>query len=666
MSNLKLINKVLMTTLLVFSIPTFANYSKTTSKYVKDNYVALESDISFVNPSGSANMTLLRGSWTEIQYKLTFDRNTYVDNDKYEVEVPSGCLIDKNGISSRATSTINKNKVTLEYHDKSADQVGVTYTCQVADLNGTVVDANTTKITTYAKIYETMDDFKFLFFKGDRITTVRKPHGYVDGDKSEYYYLPDIPELDAATRKKEIEDWITVTYPEANGISDMSASILEYLQSTNTDIITSLTLSGIDVSDTTIDGQKYYVFHITDDFIGYVKTYRFRNNRDKIYFSNANITESRANEVLDDYLKFFYPNNEDGTASEEFIKIRTYIYDNGGIYQVIKGTGTIRGVTRGATDDEILLSENLLTFIDIFNGEEKSIEYNSQTNYTDMIYAIIDVLCLKYSYIPDTISKDTKIVSTLYALAQKIKKGEVSEYISYVVPETNIPVLIHIFNANNNIYVSAVKLSNTEPIVLTTRTSSAYYDITSIKEFIAKIDEENARSATLDDTLYHTIPDLDTILANGGTGKVTNGDFEDAITVTITNDKGDLTNQKVEITLAHTKVTNTVENPSQETTPTPETPVVDEPVVDEPAEPDETKPLEEEKVPVVEPFDGEIPNTEIGTQEPIVDTPEEITDEQTEEQEGEKQTPEKKEEQPLIKQEEEETKLEIQKEEMKD
>ncbi len=571
MSNLKYVNKVLMTTLLVFSIPTFANYSKTTSKYVKDNYVALESNMSFVNPSGEGDITLLKGNWVELQYRVSFNRNTFVDNDFYEVEVPSGCLIDADGVESKAKTTIDANKVSLAYDNKSDDQISVSYTCTVANLNGTVIDENTTRVTTYAKIYETMDDFRFLFYKDHRITNVKKPHGYVEGDKKEYYYLPDISDLDAEARKHEIETWIRETYPEANGLADLESYITSYLQSAYTETpvdITTIDLGGLDITTKTVDGQKYFVFHITDDFVGYVKTYRGTTHKEDLYFSNTNITEERANEILEDYLEFFYPNSSDGTPSEEHTKISNYIRDSGGIYKVIKGTGSIRGILNGDTPDMFVLSENLMTFIDIFNGEEKPIEYsstnfNAQTVTTD----ILTMLSLKYSYLPENIAEDRDLYMAIFMKAMTFTSQKVDEYISYTIKDTNEQILIHLVsNMDELIYVNAVKLSNDEPIVITTRTNSVLYTATSLIEFISKIDEENAKSDTLDDTLYHTISDLDTILTNGGIGSIQNGDFVDSVTVTITNDKGNTNDQKVEITLTHTASTNDVPEEEENTT----------------------------------------------------------------------------------------------------
>lgn len=364
MNNLKRVNKILIFTLLIFSIFALASYSKSASKYFqdKDSIVFDTNLVSLYHNTGGDTVSLSiikdKSDRNKATYLYTFLRNKEaffedeINNnigEEYTIIVDSDCTITSvtSGKKSYDLPSNIKNKYTLKFNDAPQDEekINVEYSCPV-DLN--TIDDIETNINIREKIEGDNSDFLYLYYNS-KIT------------KEEYRKIID--------DKGIVMNYDTITIPDGTLPSEIKDSVRTWLKNyideyrtknkDNKDLASIIVSGGPlsshdatynnplekyiyekfgDFSDLNLDllgltvthENDNYVLKLDDKFVGYALTDWHYSDSLKVFYFSSNIkNETEINEIFNYYVEKYMATDKDAVY-EYFNKI-------GGIYKFLNG-----------------------------------------------------------------------------------------------------------------------------------------------------------------------------------------------------------------------------------------------------------------------------------------------------------------------------------------
>lgn len=510
--NLKKINKVLIYTLLVFSLFTFSVYPKSHAKYFKEDeslFYGLNLNKLFIGENDT--ISYVSGTnYSTVKYRFSFNRSTLLKSDddslNYKIVVDDVCSIDS--VSGDGSKSINGNTATIKFTDNTESEIIVYYSCSVDDL--LVNESDLDFVTSSFKVYETYkpDNIEYLYTKGsdkillsDYYEKYPLPTGIISDDKKTLT-IPNI----ALNKYDTFTSWLSEyanTYGSAY-TSDLSAYIETVYNDEDTILDTSLSLRGISVTNDSSKDQ--YVYELEDNVIGYARTSR-SYNKNNMYFSDKNMTDDEITEVLTYYLNtYVYPDD-----SETATKVLEYILNKGGINKLISGECKIPGLIYGAEEDVVNISTNILSIITA--SESSPVFATHTTQIFDMFDSIAAGLTSNYSFITDAVID--YLNNNCYDFVNLwIKTGEAFNEYFVITPVTqdsdgnditHNSILFHIYSnyiesdeTTHVNYVTATELISGMEV----KVEYSIDDIESAKSDLNTINTTINKEVTLDDNMF--------------------------------------------------------------------------------------------------------------------------------------------------------------------
>lgn len=462
--NLKKINKVLLYTLLVFSIFTFSGYPKSFSKYIKedDNALIYHVSIEALNKGDNDSLALTNSStYKEANFSFNFSQSELFNNtiDKsqiYNISVNNSCTITN--IDTNAKVVINGSTATLTYSKKGTDNIIVDYTCLVDDIKTTIDEVIYIESSIDVKEKFMPENKSYNYTNGSLIISLDDyleryplPDGVISADKKTFT-LPKV----VNNKYEKVNAWLN-EYIKTYG-SDYSVTTLAYFKTLypNEDaIFLDKGLKGIVITET-IDN---YIYTIDDNFIGYARTYENREIiPNYLYFSTTDVTLT--SEAFEYYLNTYtYPGE-----TEKINRIINYVNLNGGISSIMVPDAlgnykTIPGLYY--SDNQVLVENNIMDYIEIF--ETKIIKITI-TDMFSMYSVLVNTLQSVYDFISiDTYNKiiaDGNVINSV-TMNNTDSYSEIVPFNDYYVFDN---VLLHISSDGLINKVEAFELIDDEEI----------------------------------------------------------------------------------------------------------------------------------------------------------------------------------------------------------
>lgn len=399
MGNLKKINKVLITTLILFSVGVFANYSKTSSKYFIDdldtkgdniaNLITFKS-LKYGDISGILNYQekLTNLEISDIEYTLKFYRkivgpkDTDVVTDNYRVVVDNGCTVQKVTTPKAPTyepnpdGSINENSkgsmykiskgsesetdnvVDITYVNdvesntsegkSSSELITVTYTCPLSVVKRDKKGGGE-ETSTMINIFEQVnDESEFLYLEYNYVKDfVQKVYAVlINGNKLEKMHIP--VEDSQINFDDEFNKWIEAygkKFSQDNPIfPTMQNLIKRYITDKN---VKSNPNKGLGLKSGNSDaGAAYKIMYQFDTIASQAETYNVnivsptKPDLPQLYFID-NISATETTELFKRYLKDYY-----NYSDADITTIIDYVAEYGGISTVLgNSTKTIPGIS---------------------------------------------------------------------------------------------------------------------------------------------------------------------------------------------------------------------------------------------------------------------------------------------------------------------------------
>lgn len=505
--NIKKINKVLIYTLLVFSLFTFSVYPKSHAKYFDEDealFYALELDKLFIGENDT--ISYVSGTnYSKVKYLFTFNSSNLLKDGEsvsYRIVVDNVCSIDS--VSHKGTK--NGNEATVKLTANTDDEIMVNYSCNVEDI--IEVDSGIEFVKSGFKVYETYqpDNIEYLYTKGSEKIALSVYH-----DKDHYPLPTGIISVDKKTLTLP-KDAINKYDTFVSWINDYgnkydaayTSDLLAYVQSVYSDetaiLNKELSLRGIVV---TSDANGDYTYEFKDSVIGYARTSRSLYKY-SMYFTDKSMEADDMTEVLTYYLNtYVYPDD-----SETVTKVLDYINSRGGIKKLINGEIKIPGLIYGAEENVVKISENILSIITA--SESSPVFATHTTQVFDMFDSIAAGLTGNYSFITDEVID--YLNNNCYDFVNVWTKIDAafSEYfvITPVINEVkHNPILFHIYSpyvesdaATHVNYVTATELISGMEVKLEYNIS----DKESAKSDLNNINTAINKTVVLDNKMFTT------------------------------------------------------------------------------------------------------------------------------------------------------------------
>ena len=463
------IGKIIFYTILILCISAFSYFPKSYSKYIKEEepvkfHVELEKlYIGYLEKLAPRSTS----TYKEANYIVRFNRSQVMkdgDESQYvyiDIE-QSTCNITN--VSSNGNVTVNGNKATIKYTKAGTDTVSVSYKCNVADI--TTIDNNLDILYTNVYIYEKFmpENIKYLYAKAE-------------GNKmllTYYYSLYPLPTAEISDDGKtltipsiienkytEFTTWLNLYRTSLNNAYDLE--INSYIASTynNEEDILNLTknLKGLSVTYDPV--SESYIYQIDDNFLGYARTYynyAVFSNFTKVAFSNSNLVDLEANEILKYYFTTY------STYSiEDIEKIITYVSKYGSINHMLTLNqdgirNEIPGFVYLTDSDEIGIETSLMDYVNAYINQEITIQFASNIK---MFNIFTNALPSTYSFLTEEL---ITILNNNMTIANSIVKNNTSvadktvynEYFTVQDPTTMKYILVNV--SSDGISTTTVKI----------------------------------------------------------------------------------------------------------------------------------------------------------------------------------------------------------------
>lgn len=596
MNNLLKVNKILIITLIVFSVGVFGSYSKTASKY-------LIQDIS----DNILNKTSFKGLTQEVEPSITligdkaqitidFFRTAAVDDSSVVQDEIEFSLLDtsekcriinvsnsKNGTSrgfykneSNSYAPVPKegeyqNNITFTYNDITSNisndtAVTLTIECDAEDIlvtDGNKKDYLKVEYRAIEKIQtnnsEEKEKFKMfggLYYSSKKYEKPVKDSYIISDDKKKLTLIST--ELTDAILNEWVDAYVSKYYSNLDK-NTVTARFKAYLNSiySTPDKITGLVVNGSKTE-----------FEFSDLIVSYAYTNYTKNNKPvALYFMDSTVSNTDYDvnnsivldkNTIDDMFTYYYnlyyrdtPVNE-----EDDKKILKYISDNGGVSSFILDkkpiSGIVSGQTRSITINKAIIRtilnpvtpDIIIDFKD-YQGKNKINLYpviaSSVKSYVETIYGIsFDTnMILENVYFRDYFSsiEGNTTVDKYYYLALGNDILPMRIYYN----GTNYTIHLDTFDGNNLAKnVDMLVFSSVEKKYKTSTNYSDYADFINVyKKYLAAIN--NTYNTNFNTT--NTADDLDKLIA-GIITDVQNGVTAFNKTMTVT-DPSDSNNQIV-------------------------------------------------------------------------------------------------------------------------
>lgn len=478
-----IINKIIFYTILVICISYFSCFPKSYSKYIKDE-VPLKYDIKIANLYSEKWYTttiLSTSTYKTVNYSISFDRSQVMnENDQQqqltiEIEQSSCQIID---VISNGNFEKNGNQATITYNTPGTDKIGVHYKCNVLDIVKTEEEKQViyTNVYVHEKFIPENVPYLYTYIAGtkkyldDYYIDYPKPAAQINGKTL-------VLHEDTANKQEALTTWIKLYNQDLE--NDYGDELLAYVNSgyESEEDIKKLSLRGINV--TYDDATGNYTYEIDDNFVGYARTYYLAKNSSqfiKMHFSNDNLSEEEANDILRHYFLEY-----SGYSEEKINKIVQYVsrYD-GGINYILKpkSDGTyneIKGFLNDDKSDGVRILDTLMQYVDSYIEQKIVIEYSTRA-YMFTFYK--NALTSTYDFITDelftALTGNGNIFVSIGKNANDIvdEKVAYSDYFTIEYSDTNGAkkyVLLNIYSGENlaNTCVEIIELGTAEALNVT-------------------------------------------------------------------------------------------------------------------------------------------------------------------------------------------------------
>lgn len=483
--------KIIFYTILILCISTFSYFPKSYSKYIKEEepvkfHVELEKlYIGYLEKLAPRSTS----TYKEANYIVRFNRSQVMKNSDESqyvyIEIEQSCNITN--VSSNGKITIDGNKATIKYTNAQTDTVSVSYKCNVADI--TTVDNNLEVLYTNVYIYEKFmpENIKYLYAKAE-------------GNKillTDYYTLYPLPTAEISEDGKTltipslIEDkytefttWLNLYGTSLNNQYDLAIdSYITSIYNSQDDIL-DLTKKLKGLSVTYDSNNESYIYQLDDNFLGYARTYYNHavfSNFTKVVFSNSNLTDLEANEIL----KYYFSTYSTYTT-EDIEKIITYVSKYGSINYMLAANdnGTrnqISGFVYLTDTGEIGIQTSLMNYVDAYINQEITIEFASNIK---MFNIFTNALPSTYSFLTDELitilNNNVKIANSIVKNNQSVTTKIVyNEYFTVQDPTTKKYILVNVSSDGiSNTIVKIVELTVVDTLTITQNGNNLNISIT--------------------------------------------------------------------------------------------------------------------------------------------------------------------------------------------
>lgn len=332
----------------------------------------------------------------KVPFIFSFDINDGVSTkyaDEYEVNVPTGCSVTS--IVGSGASSENKNSIILPIQDNSTNttyregKLTVRMTCNITIGENRKFDVSVTEKTkghtgfTYAEVDKTnlssnWYDFNYEAYKPYIVDKVDSPYGPVTGTdvKDIYaefkYWIENYSQQkysglssDGQTSKSEkIKNY--VTHSEEGIIKD-SSDFAKLLASADANGYDNTTIFGINIKS---NGNGSYTFAVEDNLLGYAETYYSYKNADPndqgfvFHFDTTNKQSSKDDKTVINEAFDVYLNNYIYKGQTDYItKVKNYIAsqsDDGQISGFVVDGNIIPGFSEAYNDNNVKISYFIL------------------------------------------------------------------------------------------------------------------------------------------------------------------------------------------------------------------------------------------------------------------------------------------------------------------
>lgn len=433
MNNLHKINKILILTLMVFSIGVFGNYSETASKYwIQDKNDNILNKTSFTSLTSEINPFDFQIIGDKAQIIVEFFRTAAIGDDSVIKDEINFQLIDKSekcriikvsnsstglgkGFYKNESNTYSpvpkegdyQNNVNFVYNDITSNitnntRVSLTIECDAEDILETEGDKKDylqinyraiEKLTT--KKGEVVGEEEFKMFGGTYYSNSKyeKPKGYeITGNRKEKLVLTSA-ELSEQIINEWILEYVTTNFTKVNSNNNAYNYLRNYINYKST-------WNPSSVLGLTYDAaKKEYTFD--DVIISYAFTSYFAHANRRLYFihfDNAKLAKEKVDPLFEDYYDKYYKSKYTDTENTEILQ---YIADNGGISSVVVDDKPLTGVTYQSNyvvlDKDLIMAtlhpitpDVILDFAKYPTTEGKMIQYIS-TSVSDYVKNVLGV-----------------------------------------------------------------------------------------------------------------------------------------------------------------------------------------------------------------------------------------------------------------------------------
>lgn len=359
---------ILIYTFFILSVIALAVFPTSHSKYIKEDDRALVYSANIYNLYAGEfdnRITLIPEKSTKTDAYLEYMfRHSDVANDAtrdvYELIVtPSTCEIDLNNVTPISKFNKDTNKFTFnparDY--KGEEYIIVGMTCKIEDMK---IDDENLQVKVKIKEQITTNNYtepSFDYIDLVYNDTLTKYNETVD---------PVVPSITIPEKKEDgtEEDiyakfikWITTYAKSTNYESEIMAYVNAFVTEDN---VKDIPFPLLGISSNHDDENLTYTFAITENLVGYARTYTesLHSHPTLMYFTTRD--EDTLEFAFDYYLKnYFYKDQE-----ENYQKVLKYANDNGGINEIVNNNKKVLGFKFVDELDELLISNNILNYVD--------------------------------------------------------------------------------------------------------------------------------------------------------------------------------------------------------------------------------------------------------------------------------------------------------------
>ena len=461
----RVINKIIIYTMIIFCMSVFSCFPKSYSKYIKDEIPAKFNVnlSSIVYEEELDTIAFASGSTYETaHYTFGFKRgndwnsNTNDEREHIYVKIEQACEIT--GVISKGTNTYSGNTATITYSSSGEDYITVKFKCNVETIKKTI--SNEDSVYVNINVYEKFEpeNVEYFYANDSSIMTLDKYYSLyhkpvVEGNR---LILPS-----AYVGKYEaFESWIK-SYADKAGYSE---EIIAYVKSvyTNETDITGLnkSLEGLTVTEDLVNNQ--YIYEIDNNFTGYARTYYSRmtlNKLARVAFSNSGADDAEINRIFKDYLQTYGTNTY---TPDDVETIMSYVSSFGSLNHIIKANNTILGFTYLPDTNEVRISPSLLDYAKSYLAQEIIISFDIGFNMFDVYWL---ALPNTYSFITDdlyhTLSYDSSIQASVMKNNTSNTQVAYSDYFAVQDTITKKYVLLNVYSDGlTNTHAKVIELED--------------------------------------------------------------------------------------------------------------------------------------------------------------------------------------------------------------